>query len=63
MDVRDVGLSQCSGCGTCVDVCPEDVFRMDKQREQPFQVSQRLPVLLDVRQEVSRERRLCLAGT
>ena len=29
MSVIRQNLSDCSGCGTCVKVCPMDVFRLD----------------------------------
>ncbi|MGB9791265.1 MAG: 4Fe-4S dicluster domain-containing protein [Thermacetogeniaceae bacterium] len=27
-----VDLEKCSGCGTCVDVCPSEVFEMENDK-------------------------------
>ena len=31
MAVENIDLERCTGCGTCVKVCPVDVFRFDKE--------------------------------
>lgn len=36
MGVRKIDYSLCTSCGTCVDVCPLDVFRMHKEKEIPY---------------------------
>ncbi len=28
--IRKINLDECDGCGTCVDVCPMDVLRIDE---------------------------------
>jgi 2-oxoglutarate ferredoxin oxidoreductase subunit delta len=28
-----VDESKCAGCGTCVDICPMQVFEMDKKKK------------------------------
>jgi len=28
--IRRINLDGCNGCGTCVDVCPMDVLRIDE---------------------------------
>ena len=28
--------NECTGCQTCVDVCPEDVLRFDEDRKKPY---------------------------
>jgi NAD-dependent dihydropyrimidine dehydrogenase PreA subunit len=30
MPVENINEEKCIGCGTCVETCPVDVFRMDK---------------------------------
>ncbi len=30
MPVETISKEECIGCGTCVETCPMDVFRMDK---------------------------------
>jgi len=30
MAVENIDQERCTGCGTCVMVCPMDVFRLDK---------------------------------
>jgi len=29
MGIRRIDYSRCNGCGTCVDLCPMDVLRLD----------------------------------
>jgi NAD-dependent dihydropyrimidine dehydrogenase PreA subunit len=29
--ISELDASRCTGCGICVDICPLDVFRMDKK--------------------------------
>lgn len=29
MGIRKIDYSRCNGCGTCVDLCPMDVLRLD----------------------------------
>ena len=36
MGIRIIDESLCNGCGTCVDICPLDVLRMDETREIAF---------------------------
>jgi len=36
MGVRKIDVRLCSGCGGCVDFCPMDVFRMDKETGKAF---------------------------
>ncbi|TCS43706.1 FAD-dependent oxidoreductase [Reinekea marinisedimentorum] len=35
MPVRKIKTEDCIGCGTCVESCPMDVFRLDTSAEQP----------------------------
>jgi len=30
MPIERIIEAQCNGCGICVDICPEDVLRMDE---------------------------------
>lgn len=30
--IEKVNEEKCIGCGTCVEICPMDVFRMDEKR-------------------------------
>ena len=36
MGIRRIDFELCIGCGTCVDICPMDVLRMDELTEKPF---------------------------
>ncbi len=36
MGIRKIDYTLCTGCGTCVDNCPMDVLRMDKDIKKPF---------------------------
>jgi len=36
MAIQSVNEELCSGCGTCVDNCPMDVFRMDEKANKAF---------------------------
>lgn len=33
MTIERIDMARCIGCGTCVDSCPMDVFRMDGESE------------------------------
>lgn len=33
MGVRKIDYLVCNGCGTCVKICPMDIFRFDKEIE------------------------------
>ncbi len=35
MGIRRIDYRLCTGCGTCVDVCPMDVLRMDDITKKP----------------------------
>ncbi len=39
MPVSNIDLDKCVGCGTCVESCPMDVFRLDTAPECPVEVS------------------------
>jgi NAD-dependent dihydropyrimidine dehydrogenase PreA subunit len=30
MGIRRIDYARCNGCGTCVDLCPMDVIRLDQ---------------------------------
>lgn len=36
MGIRKIDYTLCNGCGICVDNCPMDVLRMDKDTKRPF---------------------------
>ncbi len=36
MGIRKIDYRLCSACGICVDICPMDVIRMDKETKKPF---------------------------
>lgn len=36
MGIRKIDYKLCTGCGTCIDNCPMDVFRMDEKTKKPF---------------------------
>ena len=36
MGIRRIDFELCIGCGTCVDICPMDVLRMDELTKKPF---------------------------
>ncbi len=36
MGVRRIDLNLCDGCGVCVDACPMDVLRIDKETQKAF---------------------------
>lgn len=36
MGVRKIELILCNGCGICVEHCPMDVLRMDKETDKAF---------------------------
>lgn len=36
MGIRRIDLEACSGCGTCVEFCPQDVLRMNEELGKPF---------------------------
>lgn len=36
MGIRNINLGLCSGCQTCVDICPMDVIKMDEDRDKAF---------------------------
>lgn len=33
MPVENINKAKCIGCGTCVETCPMDVFRLDEKTE------------------------------
>ncbi len=33
MAIESIDTELCNGCGTCVEICPGDVFRMDDKNE------------------------------
>lgn len=35
MGIRKIDFSLCTGCGTCVDICPMDVLRINEESERP----------------------------
>jgi len=36
MGIRKIDHAVCNGCGLCVDICPMDVIRIDKETKKPF---------------------------
>ena len=36
MGVRRIDFGLCNGCGICVERCPMDIFRMDKETRKAF---------------------------
>ncbi len=36
MGIRKIDYQLCTGCEICVDECPMDVLRMDKETKKPF---------------------------
>jgi NAD-dependent dihydropyrimidine dehydrogenase PreA subunit len=36
MGVRHIDLTLCTGCNICVNHCPMDVFRLDRERKKAF---------------------------
>jgi len=36
MGVRKIDVRLCTGCNICVEHCPMDVFRMDKERDKAY---------------------------
>ena len=36
MGIRSINLELCTGCGICVESCPQDVFRMSEETDKPF---------------------------
>lgn len=36
MGIRKIDYRLCTGCGICVEHCPMDVLRMDKESKKPF---------------------------
>lgn len=36
MGIRKIDYQLCNGCEICVDECPMDVLRMDKETKKPF---------------------------
>jgi NAD-dependent dihydropyrimidine dehydrogenase PreA subunit len=36
MVVKNINEKLCFGCGLCVDVCSEDVWRFDEARKKPY---------------------------
>lgn len=36
MGVRSIDVSLCNGCGVCMELCPMDVLRIDKQTNKAF---------------------------
>jgi len=37
MYVVSVDIEKCDGCGECVTICPEGVFRLFDEKADPFQ--------------------------
>ena len=31
--IDSIDKNKCTGCGTCVEICPMDVFRMDAEKK------------------------------
>lgn len=36
MGIRNIDPNRCIGCDVCVDVCPLDVIRLDRQTEKAY---------------------------
>jgi NAD-dependent dihydropyrimidine dehydrogenase PreA subunit len=36
MGIRKIDYELCTGCGLCVEECPMDVLRMEKNLDKPF---------------------------
>lgn len=36
MGIRKIDYQLCNACGICIDDCPMDVLRMDKEIKKPF---------------------------
>ena len=36
MPIKKVDAGMCTGCGICVDVCPEDVLHMDNSKKKAY---------------------------
>jgi NAD-dependent dihydropyrimidine dehydrogenase PreA subunit len=36
MGIRQIDENLCNGCGICVEICPLDVLRMDRERKTAF---------------------------
>lgn len=36
MGVRRIDSTLCNGCGTCVDICPMDVLRLDTSHKKAY---------------------------
>ncbi|MBN1106899.1 MAG: ferredoxin family protein [Deltaproteobacteria bacterium] len=36
MGIRHIDTELCNGCGLCVQYCPMDVIRMDKERKKAY---------------------------
>lgn len=36
MGIRKINLKLCNGCGICIESCPQDVLRMNKETEKAY---------------------------
>jgi len=36
MPIKNVDIDTCTGCGVCVDTCPEDVLHLDTKKKKAY---------------------------